>query len=410
MPTSRELSRVIAAEGVSNFGSMLSRLAIPWVATLMLGATPAAMAGLLVADVVAAAIGSLLLGSLIDRAPKRLAMLCCDALRALVLAAVALGAWQGWLSMPWLVAAAAAGGVLTVAFELARSAWIAMRVQAAELPASNARLSMVGSIAETAAFALGGWLYQSVGAVIALVVDALSYLASALLLRRVGEPPRVPTQPSTGLLWRVWWCEQREGWRVLLQQPRLRALSVIEALRQFGFGLAATSYMVYVARDLALPTGWQGIVFALGSVGALAGAALAPRLGAHIGAGRTMTVGLAFTCAGAACIPLAQGAGWTAVALLIVHQVVGDGGETLHDIHDRTLRQTAVGAAWLARVDAGLRGVGQYATLAGAALGGVVGTALSARTVLVISALALGAAALWAQFTLARPELSPATG
>ena len=99
MPAPDDLRRVIAAEGVSNFGSMLSRLAIPWIATLMLGATPAAMAVLLVADVVAGAIGSLLLGSVIDRAPKRLAMLWCDGLRALVLAAVALGAWQDRLSM-----------------------------------------------------------------------------------------------------------------------------------------------------------------------------------------------------------------------------------------------------------------------------------------------------------------------
>jgi hypothetical protein len=114
MLASHDLRRVIAAEGVSNFGSMLSRLAIPWVATLMLGATPAAMAVLLVADVMAGAIGSLLLGSVIDRARKRVALLCCDGLRALVLAVVAMGAWQGWLSMPLLVAAAAAGGLLTV--------------------------------------------------------------------------------------------------------------------------------------------------------------------------------------------------------------------------------------------------------------------------------------------------------
>jgi predicted MFS family arabinose efflux permease len=71
-------------------------------------------------------------------------------------------------------------------------------------------------------------------------------------------------------------------------------------------------------------------------------------------------------------------------------------------VHDRTLRQTAVDAPWLARVDAGIRSIGQGATLAGAAVGGVVGTALGARSVLVLSAAALGAAALLALMTLAR--------
>ena len=401
---SRNVTRVIAAEGVSNFGSMLSRLAIPWVATLLLEATPAAMALLLVADVAAAAVGALLLGPAIERAAKRRAMVLCDLARTLLLALVALGAWRGWLTLPWLVAAAAAGGLLGVAFDLARSAWIAQRVEQGDLPTRNAQLSMAGSVAETAAFALGGWLYQALGAVLALAIDALSYLGSALLLREVREAPRVAVAATDPSPWRSWWAEQREGWRVLLHQPRLRALGVIEGLQGLGFSLAGTSYMIYVARDLALPTGIQGLVFALGSVGSVVGAALAPRLGRSIGPGRAMTCGLALLSLGAACIPLAQGAGVFAIALLATHQVVGDGGQTLHDVHDRTLRQTAVGAAWLARVDAGLRGIRQVATLIGAALGGWIGTAHSARSVLVMSAVVFGVAAVWAAMTLARRD------
>ena len=49
------MARVLAAEAVSNFGSMLSRLALPWLAALVLLATPAQMAWLLMADVGAAA-------------------------------------------------------------------------------------------------------------------------------------------------------------------------------------------------------------------------------------------------------------------------------------------------------------------------------------------------------------------
>jgi Na+/melibiose symporter-like transporter len=399
----RDLRRVIAAEGVSNFGSMLSRLAIPWVATLMLDATPAAMAWLLVADVVAAAVGALLLGPLIDRSPKRTAMLWCDGLRALALAAVALAAWLGWVTMPLLIAAAAAGGLLTMAFELARSAWVAQRTLADELSRGNARLSVAGSLSETAAFAIGGWLYQGLGAALALALDALSYLGSALLLRGVDEAPRVAALLPSGVSpWRQWLHEQRDGWRTLLDHPSLRALAAIEALRAFGFALAGTSYMVYVTRDLALATGIQGLVFALGAVGAIAGAAVATRLGSRIGPGRAMALGLALAAIGAACIPLAEGAGVTAIALLIAHQIVGDGGITIHDVHDRTLRQSAVGPEWLARVDAGIRSGGQVTTLFGAAVGGAIGTLGSARSVLVLSALVLGASALWAWATLAQ--------
>ena len=137
--TDRDFPRVLAAEGISNFGAMLSRLAIPWMAVLSLHATPSQLAALLVADVAAAALGSLLLGSLVERSGKRAAMLLCDALRALVLGLLAWGAWRGGLNFTLLLAAAAAGGLLTVAFELARSAWMAQRTDPGELAERNAR-------------------------------------------------------------------------------------------------------------------------------------------------------------------------------------------------------------------------------------------------------------------------------
>jgi len=90
------------------------------------------------------------------------------------------------------------------------------------------------------------------------------------------------------------------------------------------------------------------------------------------------------------------------VVLLVTQQIVGDAGHTLHDVHDRTLRQTAVPAELLARADAGIRSAGQLATLAGALAGGVLGDALGARSVLWLAVVAGGAAALVAACTLAR--------
>ena len=404
----RDFPRVLAAEGISNFGSMLSRLAIPWLAALLLQATPLQMAALLVADVVAAALGSLVLGSLIDRAGKRAVMLWADALRGLVLAALALAAWRGWIGLPLLVAGAAASGLLTVAFELARSAWVAHSVEAPGLPRRNAQLVAAGSLSETAAFALGGWLYQWLGAALALAVDALSYAASALALRGVREVPAPPRASATGPRGRELIDDVGAGLRAITAHPSLRALVVVEVLLAFSMSLSGTSYMIYVARDLALPTGVLGMIFAVGGLGSVIGAVLAPRLGLRLGPGRAMSVGLASLAVGAMCTPLAVSAGWAAVALLVAHQVIGDGGRTVHDVHDRSLRQTAVAAPLLARVDAGIRSAGQCATLCGAAVGGLLGDALGARSVLVLAAATLAMAAVFAAFVLAR-RIGPVT-
>ena len=400
----QEFPRVLAAQSVSNFGTMLSRLAIPWLATLSLQATPLQMAALLIADVVAGAFGSLWLGGVIDRRGKRAVMLLVDGLRCALLAALALAAWAGVVTLPLLVLAAAASGLLTVAFELARSAWMAQRVAEVDLPRRNAQLSVAGSLSETAAFAIGGWLYQGLGAALALALDALSYAVSALCLRGVAEvsaaapEPAHPTPPRSA--WQALRADVAAGLQAIAARPLLRALVGVEVLLALSMALTGTSYMIYVSRDLALPTGPLGMIAALGALGAVAGASLAPRLGRVLGPGWTMTLGLAAFAVGAACIPVAQGLGWATVAWLVAHQIVGDAGHTLHDVHDRTLRQTAVPSVLLARVDAGIRSAGQLATLAGAVLGGLLGSATDARAVLWLAAATAALAAVLAAWRL----------
>ena len=396
---------VLGAEVVSNFGAMLSRLAIPWLAALALDVTPFQMGFLVVADVVAGAAGSLLLGAMVDRMDKRAVMIATDLGRALVLGLLALLAIGGWLAFPMLVAAAAASGILTVMFELARSAWIAQRVPAEELPQRNAQMSMGTSLSETVAFAIGGWIYQWLGAVIALVVDAVSYIVSALLLRNVPAAPAARAiEPASGGVSAIV-EDVREGMRAIASIPVLRTLAAVDVLVALSMSIAGTSYMIFVARDLGFDTGTLGMIFATGGIGSLVGAWLAPRLGERWGFRGAMLAGLALLAAGAFCIPLAQGATILGATLLIAHQVVGDGGYNVYDVHDRTLRQTVAAPELRARVDAGIRTLGQLARLAGAVGGGLIATAIGTRSALVLSA----AFYLVAFLVVARSQPRPST-
>lgn len=392
--TISDFHRLLAAEVVSNFGSMLSRLAISWLATLVLTASPFEMGLLLVADVVAGAFGSLLLGAVVDRMGKRVVMLAADIARAGLLGLLAWLALAQRLSFWMLVLAGAASGLLTVMFELARSAWVAQCVDATQLPARNAQISAGTSLAETAAFALGGWLYQWLGAVLALLTDAASYLVSALCLRGVRETSVASTLPQGPRdLLRALLIEARSGVSALAAVPALSAIAIIEVLVALGMSLAGTSYMIFVTRDLSFDTSVLGLIFATGGIGSLAGAVLAPRLGHRFSSGGAMLLGLSLLAFGALCIPLAPGPTLAGAALLVAHQIIGDGGHTVHDVHDRTLRQTAVSPDLLARVDAGIRTVGQLATLIGAVGGGALATFFGARRALALSAALFASAA-----------------
>jgi Na+/melibiose symporter-like transporter len=389
----RAFRRVLAAEVVSNFGSMLSRIAVPWLAVLVLEATPFEMGLLLVADVAASVIGSLLLGTFVDRAGKRAVMIAADGANALLLGTLAWLASGQLLDFWILMLARAAGGLATVTFELARSAWVAQRVDAAQLPLRNAQISAGGSLSEAAAFALGGWLYQALGAALALVIDAASYVISATCLR--GVPEAAPAAASAARKASIGelLAQARAGLAAIAAVPTLRALAAIEALVALGMSLAGTAYMIFVARDLAIETGVLGLIFAAGGIGSLLGAALAPRLGRRWGSGGAMAAGLALLALGTGCLVFAPGATLAGGLLLIAHQVIGDGGHAVHDVHDRTLRQTAAPPPLRARADAGIRTLGQLATLAGAIGGGALATVAGTRFALGLAAALFAAAA-----------------
>jgi Na+/melibiose symporter-like transporter len=394
--------RLLAAEVVSNFGSMLTRLVIPWVAALVLEASPFEMGLLLVADVVAGAAGSLVLGTLVDRASKRRVMIGADLARAAIIALLALAVWRGVATIPLLIVAAAGSGLLSITFELARSAWIAQNVPARALTVRNSQLSAAGSVTEAVSFGVGGWIYQALGGALSLAADAVSYLVSAAFLWRMPERRRAAPAATGWPRAADVWADARAGVAALWRERTLRALAVLEVLVALGMSLAGTSYMIYVAREIGFDTGVLGMIFAVGGVGSALGAALAPAFGRRAGSGMAIVSGLLLLAVGAALVPLAGAATWLGAVLLVGHQLVGDAGHVLYDIHDRTLRQSVTPGELLARVDAGIRTLGQSATLAGALAGGTLAVVIGARGALIVSA---GMFAVAAAVALALPGL-----
>jgi Na+/melibiose symporter-like transporter len=280
---------------------------------------------------------------------------------------------------------------------LAQSAWIARHTEGEALAGRNSALAAGNAVTEAASFGLTGWLFQLAGASVAIVTDALTYLASALLLAGVEErapPARAATGGGPQAVLAAFVDDVNAGLRSVAAEPTLRAVAVIAALTSFGSSFAATTYMIYVSRDLAFPTGTLGLIFALGGFGSLAGAWAVARLSHRVAAPRLLVAGLALWALGAAAAPLAGSATLVGALLLCTQQLVGDAGAIAYHITDRTLRQSRAPEAQLARVDASIRALGQGFTLAGALLAGALAEAFGARAVL------FGASALVAVATL----------
>lgn len=368
-----DFQRLIGALFVSQLGAKLAREALPLTAVLVLGAGPLAMSGLSVATALPALLLALHAGAFIDRIRRRPAMIAADLLRFLVLLSVPLAAFAGWLSLGQLGVVAFFVSAFSLAFDVADQAYLPGLVGRDQVLKANAVKESSDATTEIVGPPLGGLLVQMIGGPLTILIDAVSYLVSALLLLRIkGREER--QAPAAGASLRR---EIVDGLRVLWRDSVLRPLLFARFFRAFFGSMLGPFYVLYLITELRLSPFTLGLIIAVGGAASMAGAALAPVLLARLPAGPALIGAFALKAIGLACVPLA---GYVAggslsvlvVGLLVAHQFMSDGSTGFFAVVERTLRQRRVPPTHLGRTGATIRLVNDGALPFAAILGGVI--------------------------------------
>lgn len=376
--------RLWAAQAASAFGSRITRTALPIVAILTLRASPTEVAVLSALGVAPGVVVGLWAGGRVDRAARRPLLVGADLVRAGLILTIPAAAWLGALSMPQLYAVAAAVGAATTLFQIADSSFLPSLVGRDRLVEGNARLEATDSVAEAAGPGIAGVLVELLTAPVALVVDALTYLWSALLLGgiRAREAPPAPAGPRASVM-----DDVRAGFRACLAHPLVGRLLLAEAVTYLFGGFFLALYMVLALETLRLSPAAAGLVIGVGGVGAFAGALLAAPLGRALGTRRALAASLAAGQAANLLVPLAAHAGPLAVPLLVAQQLVGDAFLGAFAIHAVSLRQRELPDAVLGRASAAFHVTTGALLPAGALLAGLLADALGVPAVLWIGAI-----------------------
>lgn len=386
------VARVVAAATISNFGSMLTRIALPFVAIDALGAGAADMSVLSIARLLPGLTLGLALSAFIERRRKRRVMIGAELAHAALLVAVPLAYALGSLSMPLLWIFAASSGLLSFAFGVARQAFVPGLASREQLVAANARIAAGSNAAEALAFGGGGWLVQLLSAPLALVVDALSYVASAALL--AGIPEREASRAS-GAAGERGLGRALAGLRAIRADAQLRALAAASLAVVLASEVLGVVYFLFVRAELGFTPGVLGLLFAAGSLAALASSLAAERLGRRFGARAALGAGIAGGALATAALAFAPGPSFIGAACIFAQQL-GDAGLAVFEIHSLAARQRATAPELQSRVQGAFSFFAGWAALAGAALGGVLGSALGPRaTIGLAAALLLGVGLLW---------------
>lgn len=295
--------RVWFGEGVSLLGTASSQLLLPLLAVVSFDAGPAAMGLLTATTWLPWLVIGLPAGAWVDGWSARRTMIVSDLVAAAAMASIPLAAAGHVLTMAQLYAVAATTGSCTVFFRAASPRLVGVLVEPAQYTAATARLTGVESATQVVGPGLGGVLAEAASAAFGLIVDAVSFVVSALCLRSIRvDSPGTP-RASVSLVKRI-----REGARFVARDRYLRWFTILGSVSNFGLAGFETLLVLFLVRDAGLRPGVVGAVFMAGSVGGVVGAALANRTAARFGSARA-TVCLQLCAMVALLIPLG-GRGW----------------------------------------------------------------------------------------------------
>lgn len=248
----------------------------------------------------------------------------------------------------------------------------------------NAKLEASDAVAEAAGPGVAGLLIQALTAPVAVAIDGLSYLGSALLLSRI-RAKEAPAAEEPGARPTVW-GDVATGFRACLAHPLVGPALVAQAVTYFFGGFFLALYMLVALETLRLSPAAVGLIIGVGGVGAFAGALIATPLDRRLGTGAAMAVSLAIGAAANLLIALALGAGRWAVPLLVVQQLVGDAFLGAYLVHSVSLRQRVLPRAVLGRANAAFHVVTGAMLPAGALLAGPLAEAVGIPLTLWIGA------------------------
>ena len=388
-----------SAQTISQFGSQITFLGLPIIAALVLDASPWQMGVLGAAEFAPFLLFGLFAGVWVDRLPRRPILIWSDVGRALVLLTIPLAALAGALRIEQLYAVGFLVGVGTVFFDVAYQSYLPSLVDRQQMVEGNSKLEIGRSVAQVSGPGVAGGLIELLTAPIALVVDSVSFLLSAAMLLLIRKPEPRPERSAEP---RNVWQEIGEGLGVVLKSPLLRPIAFCTATSNLFSQIAFAVFVLFATRELGLDAGALGIAFSVGSVGALAGAAMAGRVAALLGVGPTIVAAIVFSGLGNLVVPLLAEPGSLALPVLAVGGLLTFAGGMLYNITQVSLRQAITPHRVQGRMNASMRFMVWGTIPIGALIGGFMGEQIGLRSTMLVGAIGGLSSGLWVLFSPVR--------
>ncbi len=283
----------------------------------------------------------LAIGAWTDRTDRKRLMIAVDLLSAVTIASVAVASSAGLLSLWWIYAVVFVSSTLSIFFVAAEFGAIPSLVDSGELVSANGRIQASFAAASVLGPLAAGALLVFAPVEAILLLDAASFVVSAVMLSLIARPFNAPiSKKATSIREDI-----VEGLRYVLSHPVLRNISLMMAMINMVGATVFAELVLFAKQALRAEDSEVGLLFAAGGAGvvvlSLAAGPLRKRwsfgnvaLGALMLSG-LLTVGLAYT---------------TSLWLAVVLWGLSSGFGVLFNINTGSLRQAIVPNQMLGRV------------------------------------------------------------
>lgn len=378
--------RLWVGETISQFGSQVSLLAIPFIATVLLRATPLEVAMLGAVAFLPFVLFTLPAGAWLDQMRRRPILVAGDLVRFVALGSIP-AAWAVDALTIWqLYAVAFIAGVATVFFDVAYQSYLPVLVERHELVEGNAKLQASEASAQVVGPGLGGGLVSAVGAPFAIIADALSFLASAWFVSRIRgrEPHPEEERLAAGRPREPLRRQIAEGLGFVLRNSHLRSIAACTSSSNLSSNIVYAILPVYLYRELGLSAASVGAIFGIGALGALLGALVANWIAGRVGLGATIVGSAAL--GGPATLLLAMAPHDAPVAWIVASVALVGFSSVVYNINQVSFRQAITPTSIQARMNATMRFIVWGTIPIGAVLGGVIASIVGVHDAIWIGA------------------------
>lgn len=358
----------------------------PLIAVLILNAGASATALLQAMQTLPFLLFAIPAGLLADRRSRSDVLVGGEIVRAGSLVTILVLLATDRLTLPLLAILGFLGSAGTIAYSVAIPSLVAMLVGGSRLPAANARIELIRSVAFVAGPAIAGSLVAWIEPAAAYAFAVTSSLVAVVALRGIRDPRQTSPSRNHPL------ADIHDGARFAFGHPLLRPVLLTAVLFNIAWFCLQGVYVAYAIDRLGMTSSQVGVTLAAYGVGMLAGALSAQRIMAALSFGRVIAIG---PLAGViSSVLMAATLLVPAMSLALTGFFLLGAGPIIWTISSTTLRQAVTPQEMLGRVSALVVTATAGARPIGAGLGALVALTLGVEWCLIAALAGFAAQAL----------------